>query len=63
MRKILENKVVNFLKDEDPKFLKACDKANTVLGGTEEKRKVSPTRRQASKWLSGLGAAWKFGRS
>jgi hypothetical protein len=63
MRKINEGRVVNFLKDADPKFLKACDKANELLGGTEETRKVKPCKRQASKWLAGRGAAWKFGRS
>jgi hypothetical protein len=52
MRKILESRVVNFLKDADPKFLKACEMAG-----------IPPTRRQASKWLSGLGKAWKERRS
>jgi hypothetical protein len=54
--------VRKFLKSEDTKFMQACSVANQVLGGTMEKPKVKPTRRQASKWLSGKGAAWKFGR-
>ena len=52
MRKINEGKVISFLKDKDPKFLKACETAG-----------IPPTRRQASKWLSGLGKAWKEGRT
>jgi hypothetical protein len=52
MRKINEGKVRHFLKDADPKFLAACKSVN-----------LPPTRRQASKWLSGLGKAWKEGRS
>ena len=44
------NKVRDFLKSEDPKFLVACKKA-----------KIEPTRRQASKWLSNRGLAYKVG--
>jgi hypothetical protein len=40
-----------FLKSEDPKFLKACEIV-----------KIQPTKRQASKWLSHKGLAWKDGR-
>lgn len=46
-----ENKVRNFLKVKDPIFLAACEKA-----------KIPPTRRQASKWLSARGLAYKVGR-
>ena len=46
-----ENKVRDFLKSEDPKFLMACVKAG-----------IPPTRRQASKWLSKRGLAYKIGR-
>ncbi len=44
-------KVVKFLKTNDTQFIKACELAG-----------VQPTKRQASKWLSHKGAAWKFGR-
>jgi hypothetical protein len=54
--------VVKFFKGGNPDFIKACSVANLILGGTEDKPKVKPTRRQASKWLAGKGAAWKLGR-
>jgi hypothetical protein len=47
-----EGCVLKFFKSEDPKFLRACTEAG-----------IPPTRRQASKWLAGKGAAWKNGRS
>ena len=46
-----ENKVRDFLKSEDSTFLAACKRA-----------KIPPTRRQASKWLSKRGLAYKVGR-
>jgi hypothetical protein len=49
MRAANENKVVNFLKSSDPKFLNSCAAA-----------KVDPSHRQASKWLMKKGKAYKF---
>lgn len=50
-----ENKVRDFLKgaldNAESPFIKACEKAG-----------IPPTRRQASKWLSKRGLAYKFGR-
>ena len=51
MKVVDDNKVVNFFKSEDPKFLAACEKAG-----------IPPTRRQASKWLAKRGRAYKEGR-
>ncbi len=48
MLAINENKVVNFLESNDPKFIEACFTAA-----------VKPTKRQASKWLMKKGIAYK----
>lgn len=52
MRKEREGRVVKFFKSEDPKFMGACDRVG-----------IPPTLRQASKWLSGKGKAWREGRT
>jgi len=41
------NKVTNFLKSQDPKFIKACGDSG-----------IEPTKRQASKWLMKKGKAY-----
>lgn len=51
MRKEKENKINDFIKSYNPKFVQACEKVG-----------LPPTKRQASKWLSGKGKAWKEGR-
>ena len=51
MEKKDENKVRDFMKTNDPRFLNACTKVG-----------IPPTRRQASKWLSKRGLAYKEGR-
>ena len=51
MRKEEEFKVRNFLSAKNQNFINACERARGPV-----------TRRQASKWLSGKGKAWKEGR-
>ena len=52
MRANREGVVTRFLKEEDAKFIKACENV-----------KLKVTRRQAAKWLKGKGKAFKEGRS
>lgn len=52
MRKSNEGHVVEFYKSNNPGFIAACEKVGIV-----------PTKRQASKWLSGKGLAYKEGRN
>ncbi len=47
-----DNHVVEFFRSNNPLFVAACNKVG-----------IPPTRRQASKWLSGRGLAYKEGRS
>lgn len=51
MRAGKENVVRDFLKSENPTFVKACAAV-----------KIPVTRRQASKWLMKKGKAYKEGR-
>lgn len=48
---VMENKINNFIKTNDPKFNEACKKVG-----------LPPTKRQASKWLMQKGKAYKEGR-
>ena len=52
MRPDDEEKINKFFKTEDPKFISACKEV-----------KLTPTKRQASKWLMKKGKAFKEGRS
>jgi len=51
MKKEKENIVVNFFKSENSTFINACKAVA-----------LTPTRRQASKWLMKKGKAYKEGR-
>lgn len=51
MKKEDEGKVVKFLKEQQPSFITTCEKVG-----------LTPTRRQASKWLMQKGKAFKEGR-
>lgn len=48
MRPEDESKVIKFFNSKEPAFVSACERV-----------KLPPTRRQASKWLSGKGKAFK----
>jgi len=63
MKANLENRAKNFFKEnssENSVFVKACHAVPPPHGKPGEG--IKPTERQASKWLHGKGAAWKFGR-
>jgi len=51
-----DNKIVNFLKDGNSVFEKACNEIPKPYG----KPGIPPTKRQASRWLMKKGIAYKF---